>query len=483
MSNIGAELTTIEIENITPSKTNPRKNFEKTAMEELTASIKKHGVLQPILVREAMRNGKDVMFELVAGERRFRAAKQAGLTEIPANVRDLTDVEAIEIQVIENLQRSDLHALEEAEGYRGLLRMPGFDVSQVADRVGRSTAYVYDRIKLLDLIDPIKVIFLADKITAGHAVLLARLSAKDQEAAYEGGLFEPEGGLFDHSSTDDEGYGHGEKPRSVNELRAWIDEHVRFDHKSADPMLFPETVQTIKVAEEEAEKVIQITRDPFVQPSARNSEKIVGPRSWERADGKKGSKTCEYAVIGVVVVGYGRGESMRVCTAKEKCKAHWASFQKERAERAKASAQGPDKLSEKEQKQEEIRVKKQAKENALKERWDKSTHLITDALAEAVKKASVGASGALAGILLERYDRDSDIEAADERLPVFKTAEDLIRRMVFLELRSEIHQWQSHIEFPKRMKRVFGVDVLKVVVDDKKSESKPDGQKKKKVKK
>src|SRR3989338_3138774 len=106
------EISNISLEKIVPSKTNPRKNFDDGQMKDLTESIKQRGILQPILVRPIGENGNR-MFEIIAGERRFRAAKSAGLTEIPAIQKELSDSEVMEEQVIENLQRSDLHPLEE----------------------------------------------------------------------------------------------------------------------------------------------------------------------------------------------------------------------------------------------------------------------------------------------------------------------------------------------------------------------------------
>src|SRR4051812_46403651 len=124
----------ISIASTSASKTNPRKHFHQAELDELAASIRSHGVLQPVLVRPAP-SAKDpnVLFEIVAGERRFRAAKAAGLSTIPAIVRSLTDLQVLEIQVIENLQRSNLHPLEEAEGYEALRKCdPNYNADIIA---------------------------------------------------------------------------------------------------------------------------------------------------------------------------------------------------------------------------------------------------------------------------------------------------------------------------------------------------------------
>ncbi len=133
----------IKLNIITLSQTNPRTYFNKEAMAELTDSIRRHGVLQPILVRPMKHGG----YEVVAGHRRYLASLDAGCIDIPATVRELHDIEALEIQVIENLQRADLHPLEEAEGYQQLLTH-GYYVKDIALKVGKSKGYVYARLKL-----------------------------------------------------------------------------------------------------------------------------------------------------------------------------------------------------------------------------------------------------------------------------------------------------------------------------------------------
>jgi ParB family chromosome partitioning protein len=175
---------------IAPSATNPRKVLDKTALEELTASVRKQGILQSLTLRPWPKHrprpdGPAPEFEIVIGERRWRAALDAGLANVPALVRDMTDAEAAEAQVVENLQRADLHPLEEAEGYRQLLasKSPAYDVARIAERVGRSVAYIYDRLHLLDLVKETRALFREGRIMAGHAVLLARLKPEDQPTA------------------------------------------------------------------------------------------------------------------------------------------------------------------------------------------------------------------------------------------------------------------------------------------------------------
>jgi ParB/RepB/Spo0J family partition protein len=170
----------IKLDQIKPSKTNPRKHFDTKAMLELAESIRKHGILQPILVREV----ETSFYEIVAGERRFHAAKDAGLKEIPATILTITDKEAVEIQVIENLQRADLHPMEEAEGYQQLMKQYGYGTAdEIAAKIGKSRSYVYGRMKLCGLCPEAKKAFLKGELNASVALLLARVPEALQEKA------------------------------------------------------------------------------------------------------------------------------------------------------------------------------------------------------------------------------------------------------------------------------------------------------------
>lgn len=149
-----------------------RKRFKQGELEELVGSIAEHGVLQPIIVREQLRGAK---YQLVAGERRYLAAQQAELENIPAVVRDLSDEQVIEVQLIENLQRKDVHPMQEAEGYQELIEKHGHHVDELHDRVGKSRSYVYGRLKLLALCAKARKAFFDDTISASVALLIARI--------------------------------------------------------------------------------------------------------------------------------------------------------------------------------------------------------------------------------------------------------------------------------------------------------------------
>lgn len=179
---------------IRPSPTNPRKHFDQLQLEELARSIGEMGVTNPLILRpwptERIRGPYDigpaidhVHFEIVAGERRYRAAIMANLMGVPAIVRDLTDDEVLNVQIVENLQRADLHPMEEAEGYRVLLE-GGASSEEIAKRTGKAVPYVLQRIRLLSLAPIGRDLFLEGHLTLGHALTLAKLEAHGQEQAF-----------------------------------------------------------------------------------------------------------------------------------------------------------------------------------------------------------------------------------------------------------------------------------------------------------
>lgn len=153
-----------------------RKRFNELALQELAASIKSMGVAQPILMRPVTPTAeKPEDFEIVAGERRFRASNLAGMADIPAMVRKLTDLQAAKLRILENLQREDPHEMEEAEGYQLLMQQHGYNADQLAEEVSKSRAYIYGRLKLCALTLPVREQFLENKISASTALLIARI--------------------------------------------------------------------------------------------------------------------------------------------------------------------------------------------------------------------------------------------------------------------------------------------------------------------
>lgn len=162
---------TLSINEVEPNREQPRKEFNESALSELSKSIEKNGVIQPILVRPKAGGA----YQIVAGERRWRASRMAGLTEIPVVIREMSDEEAAVFALIENLQREDLNPVEEAEGIRSLIEEFGMTQEEAADRVGKSRTAVTNTLRLLKLPENILSMVAKGKITAGHARALISL--------------------------------------------------------------------------------------------------------------------------------------------------------------------------------------------------------------------------------------------------------------------------------------------------------------------
>lgn len=163
------------------SKTNPRRAFDETSLKELAASIRSQGVLSPLLVRPLSENG----FEIVAGARRYRAAQIAEAVTVPVRIKQMSDAEVLEAQLVENLIRAEIHPMEEAEGFARLLALeePKYSIEQIAAKVGKQASFVAARLKLIDLVPAAVDAFYANEIGVGHALLLAKLPADQQEQA------------------------------------------------------------------------------------------------------------------------------------------------------------------------------------------------------------------------------------------------------------------------------------------------------------
>lgn len=165
-------IITLSVNEVEPNREQPRKEFDEKALSELSKSIEKNGVIQPILVRPVTGGA----YQIVAGERRWRAARMAGLTEVPVVIREMSDEDAAVFALIENLQREDLNPVEEAEGIRSLIEEFGMTQEEAADRVGKSRTAVTNTLRLLKLPADILSMVAKGKITAGHARALISLS-------------------------------------------------------------------------------------------------------------------------------------------------------------------------------------------------------------------------------------------------------------------------------------------------------------------
>ena len=172
--NMNNEILKIDIKDIIPNTYQPRKYFNDEALIELSESIKTHGIIQPITVRK-----RGEFYELVAGERRWRAAKLAELEKVPCNIIDITDVQSAEIALLENLQREDLNFIEEAEAYYNLIHDHRFTQEQLATRMGKKQSTIANKLRILKLSEKVRELCVANNLTERHARAL--LSVQDEK--------------------------------------------------------------------------------------------------------------------------------------------------------------------------------------------------------------------------------------------------------------------------------------------------------------
>src|SRR5690242_2217326 len=377
----------IPLAKIRESKTNPRRFFDEAKLAELAENIRQHGVLQPILLRP-LPEGEAGTYELVAGTRRFRASKIAKRESIPATVRELTDAQALELQVIENVQRVDVHPLDEAQGYAALIQLQPntYTVESIASRVGRSPAYVSGRLRLIQLIPEAKQAFYEDKLTVAHAFEVARLQPNDQRRALQE--------RFPHhrnagAVVKDK---HAEPTVTVRELRGWIAREIHLDLTNApcdphdekllpaagacsrcpkqtgsNPLLFPEIPRRasictdrecyrakvealvqiqVKPLEEKGEKPLRVSQAPAWQANG-HAKDVLFEGQYRKA---KAKGECPNTKAAVLIDGKGAGSIFYLCQT-EKCEVHnrvtrYQPTPQEQAQRKKeALAERVEKLS------------------------------------------------------------------------------------------------------------------------------------------
>jgi ParB family chromosome partitioning protein len=375
----------IPIAKIRESKTNPRRFFDETKLAELADNIRQHGVLQPILLRP-LPEGETGTYELVAGTRRYRASKLAKRESIPATVRELTDAQALELQVIENVQRVDVHPLDEAQGYAALIELQPdtYTVESIAARVGRSPAYVNGRLRLIQLIPEAKQAFYEDKLTVAHAFEIARLQPTDQRRALQECFpqYRNAAAILKDKKAE---------ATTVRELRAWIEREIHLDLTNApfdpqdetllpkagacarcpkrtgsNPLLFPEVRQKsictdrecyrakvealvqihVKPLQEKGEKPLRVSQAPAWQANG-HAKDVLFEGQYRKA---KAKGECPNTKAAVLIDGKGAGNIFYLCQA-EKCDVHnhvtrYQPTPREQAQRKKeALAERIEKLS------------------------------------------------------------------------------------------------------------------------------------------
>ena len=340
--NSTADFRTLAIDQLRESPTNPRRTFDESKLQELAQSIRSQGVLVPLIVRPTAPES----FEVVAGARRFRAAQRAELFAVPVRVVELTDSEALTLQLVENAIRADVHPYEEAMAYAALLQSsePRYDVASLALKTGRSLNHIYGRLRMAELIPAAAEAFQADQITAGHAALIARLPRGQQEQALDAAFREDWRTKEKHAV-------------SVRELSQWIRENLMlslaeavFDREDAE--LVPAAGSCVACAKRTGANAFLFDDDPqddcldgkcfrskVTEHIARQKQTVEGLVQITRAyysDGKSGEKVLtqnEYTIVppnkpctngtsAIVVEGPGkRGEVVQIC-ADPKCEVH-----------------------------------------------------------------------------------------------------------------------------------------------------------------
>ncbi len=343
----------IPLARLVESPHNPRRRFNEKSLAELAASIEEHGILTPLLARP-----QEADFEIAAGHRRYRAAKIAGFVTVPVVIRQMTDQQFMEILTVENLQREDVHAYEEAQGYAELLKLPGYDVTAVAAKIGRSESYVRGRLRLLDLVPEVVEEFLNDGITFAHARLITPLP-KDKQAKALKQCFAQFGRNLDKREL-----------LPVAELRGWIRDDEGEDLADApfsleDAGLVPEagacllcpkstcsearlfaddqggeTCYDKKCFEEKIEAhIAKLAKSGLVAISTDYNEKaapagVVGRKEYteiqvpppddepeDREDLNPEEKICQFAEQAIIAAGWNKGQVRQICR-EPKCPIH-----------------------------------------------------------------------------------------------------------------------------------------------------------------
>jgi ParB family chromosome partitioning protein len=396
---VNSEYRNLPLAQLQESPTNPRRRFDERALEELAASVRSQGVLQPLLVR-ALNEDK---YEIVIGARRFRAAQRAENAEVPVRIRELSDAQCVEIQLVENIQREGVHPLDEATAFYGLLHTDGlnYDINTLAVKAGKSPAFVAQRLKLVDLIPSIADAFLADQIGVGHALEIAKLSQEQQQKAFDAAFRTV--------------WGNGKESRVVMPLRdftAWIEQNillsldfVPFD--KADATLVPEAGSCVECLKRtgfntllfgelgsqhdscdgvcyqnklgkfverqiaEKPKLVQITTNRITQ-----GDSVVLPRSryvalqlTNPAKSKQPlspyQKPCKHMAEAIVVDGSERGHTVKVCS-EPSCAVHFTDRDSRTPDPAKVAKEREQRRKELEKRKLETTVRHRILAEVLK---------------------------------------------------------------------------------------------------------------------
>jgi ParB family transcriptional regulator, chromosome partitioning protein len=374
-----SEYRDLPIDWLVESSTNPRQAFDENAMQELAASIREHGVLSPLLVRPQ----SERRFEIVFGARRYRGAALAEKETVPVCIREMTDAQVLEAQLVENLQRQDVHPLHEAQGFAALLRLeePKYSIELIAAKCGKSAGYLASRLRLTELAPAAVEAFTKDEIGLGHALLLAKLQTEQQEEAL--------------SACWQESYTNGSKAKRillpVRHLREWIERNILLELATApfskedaalvadagacldcskrtghntllfegiaaqhdscsDPACYAAKVDAhVKRTVAAKPKLVQITT-AYGKPAEGSAVLLRGQYVEIRQEKPKNKfqkdapeyKTCKFVTEAIVADGTEKGELRKVC-ANPDCPVHHPKKQRRRADPGAATKAAQEK--------------------------------------------------------------------------------------------------------------------------------------------
>jgi ParB/RepB/Spo0J family partition protein len=411
----------IPLKALRESAFNPRKNFNVARLAELTESIRQKGVLEPIIVRPSA-NGAGTVFEIVAGARRFRATRDAGLETMPAIVRTLDDQQAREYAIIENVQRENVHELEEAAGYRDLMEGdPVNTPAVVAAKVGKPESHVYRRLKLLSLIPQIQRVFEAEVLTVAHAERLARLTPELQQRAFDEVCFSP---MFRYDDEEldkpaEDRIPNRESLEPLGKLDQFIQKHTAVDVDSEDArQYFPELQEQIQEAIEsdttgdgaskEGNTLLSLSESTFVRKDlgiTDNKAPVPLPRGrWVEIERTKDA--CDNVQAGVVVHG-GPLRVVNVCATKG-CPKHFPPPKKRDTVNSPASV---DEQRERDRRSEED--KKRAREE---QEFKELLAAVAPAIAKHTEKVKLTAGlvrTALQEFIVDRVEKTFGVKLTD----------------------------------------------------------------------
>lgn len=292
----------VAIGQVHPSPVNIRRHIDPVALKDLTASVREKGILTPLLVRPNSDG-----FELAAGHRRLEAALQADLSKVPILIRPMDDAEFMEILITENLQRQDVHPMDESLGYQAMQKADArYTPEAIAAKVGKSVSYVYRRLKLLNLIPTARKAFEENVITAAHAERLARLPTTLQKDALE------ECFVFDMFTRTADGEDDRREPAPLSRLDTWIAKHFKTEPAAPDtPHYFPEFADDLDA---EGETLLQLSESHTPGADLETQKHgVLGAARWDEIRTKKDE--CPHVRRGVVVHG-GPMRIVRVCAQK-----------------------------------------------------------------------------------------------------------------------------------------------------------------------